>query len=206
MEDGKMSRSAQTEYFQPVNLTCDSIHLNISENWSKVQSIHWMLPSAELITETKDKIKIVKANGFPYWIQIDRVGDDNFGYYTCIIVYQPQGKMTSEVQVVRWGLNIDGPDFTKLRDQYADQAVVGAIAAGILLGILGLSCVIWHYRYNARKRRDGLNKGDYEPTSRVYDNSAYNDIEIVKSEKPLEQPNGSSAQDATDQKEIDVHM
>ncbi|KAK6172865.1 hypothetical protein SNE40_016438 [Patella caerulea] len=190
----------QVEYFRGANLTCDSNMLNVSQNFNNIESIQWMLPDVSLITESTNTIKVIKRNMLAYTLMIDRVADDQFGYYTCIIVYKTtMVNENAEVKVVRWGLNINGPDFSKLRAEYARHAIVGAIAAGILLGVLGITCVIWHYRYNARKRRNEIKYA--ANASSEYNNKAYDDIDIEK-EKSHNKSNGESADSVV----IDEHM
>jgi hypothetical protein len=53
---------------------------------------------------------------------------------------------------MRWGVNVDGADFSELEEQYRHNAIVGAIAAAVMVVAIGGCCAVWNYRYARRLR------------------------------------------------------
>ena len=82
------------------------------------------------------------------------------------------------VSLVRWGLNVDGADFSDLEKQYRESAIIGAIAAAVMLIILGGGCLIWHFRYsrrdqNSRGRASGIEDDPKKTSEQLYHNQAF---------------------------------
>lgn len=125
-------------------------------------------------------------------LNITYINDDLFGYYTCVMIDE-----NDTVTLTRWGLNVDGADFSDLERQYRDNAIVGAIAAAAMLVLLGSGCIIWNYRYsrrlhdefnNERKENSGSNiEEDDDPkkyasasTTELYHNKGFDADEAVE--------------------------
>ena len=105
------------------------------------------------------------------------MADAQFGYYTCVMVPTAPGR---GARVARWGVNVQGADFSRLESQYRHSAVVGAIAAAVMLVLVGGGCVIWHFRYSTRSGRQGAGLEDGGPQKaapHVYHNQAQ-DVEM----------------------------
>ena len=102
-------------------------------------------------------------------INVTRADEDRFGYYTCVIIHNDH-----RVTVFRWGLNVDGADFSELEDHYKHSAVIGAIAAGVVLAVVGGGCLIRDLRYKKRGK-EGKEGEDFEKTasSQQFENGAF---------------------------------
>ncbi|XP_067663926.1 uncharacterized protein [Haliotis asinina] len=166
----KESMDITVRYFVDVSLHCDSLALNISDNMSQVQKLYWILTDGVLVDGTSNNLPqnlALSTNGFT--LNITKVSDSMFGYYHCVILFKD-----NTVKAVRKGVNVDGADFTELHDQYRSNAIIGGIAAGVMVAIVGVSCLVWHYRF----KKDFNDREDlYKPDSTngtvvAYDNTA----------------------------------
>ncbi|XP_062615737.1 uncharacterized protein LOC134277421 [Saccostrea cucullata] len=172
-------QNIKVEYFSSATLPCDNKDLNFTMNpggQSGVASKYWILPTGSLVDNTS-KSDLVEKNVYRWTLSenfsnfnltINRVNDEDFGMYICVIVFRD-----STIKIVRRGLNLDGADFSKLEEKYKENAIIGGIAAACLFVVFSAACVIWQCRYSSREKRtqkEGLEKGD--PTEKAFDNSA----------------------------------
>lgn len=171
-------QNIKVEYYSRATLQCDNDKLNLSSsNQADVVSKTWILPNGNTVDNTS-KSDMVERN-VPRWtlsenfanfnLTLNRVDDDDFGMYTCIVVFK-----NDKIKVVQRGLNVDGADFSKLLETYRKNAITGGIAAACLFAVFAASCVIWHCRYSSRREKDqnkeGLETGD--PAMKTFDNAA----------------------------------
>lgn len=171
-------KDIKVRYFSSTILPCQENRTVIPDT----SQIFWITPDATVLTSTtpeKDFPQNVKLaqNNLITQLNITEVSDSQFGFYTCVMV-----KTNSEVVLARWGLNVDGADFSHLEEEYRKNAVVGAIAAGVMIALLGGTCLIWHFRYTKRSRpgesaenggvKDDLGK---PATSNVFHNQGYDE-------------------------------
>lgn len=123
----------EAEYFKSVRMRCE-----VGRN----ETIHlWILPSGEVLRPTNENaVNHVSLKDDGAILEIDRVDDEQFGMYLCIV------GVGDSIKVIKHGLNIDGPYYG---DEYGKRvrhsAMIGGIcAAGTLLIIVGL-CLINAY-------------------------------------------------------------
>ncbi|XP_046371977.2 uncharacterized protein LOC124146007 [Haliotis rufescens] len=166
----KASMDKTIRYFADISLQCDSLALNISDDMSQVRKLYWILTDGVLVDSTSTNLpKNVALSANSYTLNITKISDPMFGYYHCVILFN-----NNTVQAIRRGVNVDGADFTELHDQYRSNALIGGIAAGVMVAIVGVSCLVWHFRF----RKDFNDREDlYKPdkingTSVAYDNTA----------------------------------
>lgn len=139
-------------YFSDVSMICDHPDLQISQQ-TDVRSLAWILPDGELIDSFRRPdpklYQMSRMNGSldSYNLTAMNINDAVFGYYTCIVVYDSQ---TKGVNVIRWGLNVDGADFTELMQTYQENAIIGGVAAAAMLVVIMAVCLLWHFRFNNR--------------------------------------------------------
>ncbi|XP_071088234.1 uncharacterized protein [Haliotis cracherodii] len=182
----KASMDKTIRYFTDISLQCDSLALNISDDMSQVTKLYWILTDGVLVDSTSTNLpKNVALSANSYTLNITKISDPMFGYYHCVILFN-----NNTVQAIRRGVNVDGADFTELHDQYRSNAIIGGIAAGVMVAIVGVSCLVWHFRF----RKDFNDREDlYKPdkingTGVAYDNTA---VEMEDKEPPTEEkPNG----------------
>ncbi|BFZ24051.1 hypothetical protein BsWGS_27090 [Bradybaena similaris] len=140
------------KYFSDVSMICDHPDLQISQQ-ADVRSLAWILPDGELIDSSRrPDPRLYQLSGIndrldSYNLTAMDINDAVFGYYTCIVVYNSQVK---PVNVIRWGLNVGGADFTELMQTYQDNAIVGGVAAAAMLVAIGAVCLLWHFRFSNR--------------------------------------------------------
>ncbi|XP_012937114.1 uncharacterized protein LOC106011564 [Aplysia californica] len=194
-------------YFSDVSLLCDHPGLNITDNPSTVNSISWVLPDGTTIDAnsllndrkyvlsgpdddvslpTRDRPAFDAFN-----LTVLRVDDDVFGYYTCVIVRSvTPGSGDAPISVVRWGLNVDGADFSELLETYKENAIIGGAAAAGMLVLVGGGCLFYHCRYSSRKS-DGDASDDDDDKEGVtngvalsYNNDGFksSDVEVINVE------------------------
>ncbi|KAK7089678.1 uncharacterized protein [Littorina saxatilis] len=164
----------------------------------------WITPGATVIdgpgSEFPKNVELVNKTEI-HMLNVTKVDDDQFGYYTCVII-----NSMGNVTLMRWGVNVNGADFSALEEQYRESAIIGAIAAGVMLVVVGGACIIWNYRYskrsrsgNSSERSSSIEDDLKKPSPHMYANEAYvsshvvtpADIEMV--ETPDEKTNGSAA-------------
>lgn len=146
-------------YFTDASMTCDHPSLDVTLS-NDIASISWLLPDGTLVASDSDLDPDMYAftpasTGFEplfatYNLTALQVDDPSFGFYTCVVVYKTPQKTPS---VVRWGLNVNGADFTDLLETYQTNAIIGGSAAAAMLLIVGGGCLIWNVR-NSRRSHD----------------------------------------------------
>ena len=212
-----VKRDITVPYFDNVPMVCDDISLNLTSRHQtvnhQVKSISWILPDGTTITKDslhkpnahrpkyvfsspKEDVPQPQADAFAsYNLTVLNVDDDNFGYYTCVIVHDDLS-----ISVVRWGLNIDGADFSELMDTYRENAIIGGIAAAGMLVLVGGACLIWNFRYANRRGDDDIIRGGAVTVvgqTRDYDNAGFKSdvtsgIEMAEVEVRVEGAEGKS--------------
>ncbi|XP_060073305.1 uncharacterized protein LOC132553110 [Ylistrum balloti] len=176
-----LADNIKVEYFNTTTLKCDNSKLNITTNpgnAANIQAKYWILPSGEKIDNTsiskiqRGKLAWIISDWFDFSLTITDVNDEDFGMYYCVIV-----RNNYQVDVIPKGLNIDGPDYSKLIKRYRHNAMVGGIAAGSLFVIICGACLIHHFRYSSKRtdRKEGI-----ELDGGCYDNEAVNASDGLK--------------------------
>ena len=118
----------QVEYFKSFQMTCEFDH-----DETDVKKVYmWILPNGEILRpggeKTADHISI-KNDGMI--LEVDRVDDELFGLYMCIV------DIGSDIEVIKRGLNIDGPYYGPDHDKkLKHNAMIGGICAGAVLIVL----------------------------------------------------------------------
>ena len=99
-----------------------------------IQKVYmWILPNGQIIRpgdvgNTADHISL-KNNGMA--LEIDRIDDEHFGRYMCIV------DVGSDIKVIQRGLNVDGPYYgPKHYEKFKHNAMIGGICAGAVLVLL----------------------------------------------------------------------
>ena len=78
----------------------------------------------------------------------------------------------------RYGLNIDGADFSELIKQYEENAIVGGVAAATMLVLVGGACLLWNCRYANRHFPD--DEGDVIEEQKSHSNAGFrSDMEMT---------------------------
>ncbi|CAL1548335.1 unnamed protein product [Lymnaea stagnalis] len=180
------------KYFADVSMVCDHPELNITLA-TDVLSLSWMFPDGGVRdANTRPDRRFYSLLGpdtsrdprySAYNLTAHSVDDRVFGYYTCIVVYSRPEKPPA---VIRWGLNVDGADFSELMETYKTNAIIGGCAAAAMLLIVGGGCLIWNIRNN--RRSDSRNSGGE-------DKEVYEDAEEVPKEKINVQHNQAYSSD-----------
>ena len=160
-------------YFTSTYFYCESHAVNTSHLRTSIESVTWILPDNTILKQGQMwKKATVSAGG--YNITISEINDDVFGYYYCIVVMNPMGNVPSEVKSIQFGLNIDGADFSDLREHYRKSAIIGGIAAAVMAVVFGVGCLVWHYRYTAKQNdQNGSVAMKHESHIQAYDNAMY---------------------------------
>lgn len=161
-------------YFVEVTLDC---WLNMSmPHASNIHKRYWIFPNGKTYDSDSDapicrNEKCWTMDPTGYNITLKRINDEDFGVYYCINVMHD-----NTIHVERRGLNVDGPYYGDLLEQYKENAMVGGIAAAVLFVFLAGSCLLWNCRYNKRKGIKGdMGNGDLTDINMVhsqYDNKA----------------------------------
>ena len=163
--------------------------------------VFWITPDNAVIQPSTPQSQlpaniVVPPGGHVSEINVTNVSDDSFGYYTCVMVTG-----SGEVMLARWGLNVDGADFSDLEEQYRRNAVIGAIAAAVMVVVVGGACLVWHFRYSRRGQLSGRGAEEdlKKPSPHLYDNGAFagksaTDMEMAETTTvPVENGTGSGA-------------
>ena len=164
--------------------------------------VFWITPDASVIEETTPESQlpknVIRVNGTVIsMLNVTKVDDDQFGYYTCVMISESSRAVT----LARWGLNVDGADFSDLEKQYRESAVIGAIAAAVMLVVLGGGCLIWHFRYSRRDQNSsgpasGIEDGPKKTSEQLYHNRRAFDNPTADVEAADDMGNGSAASTA----------
>ncbi|OWF41292.1 uncharacterized protein LOC110462693 isoform X2 [Mizuhopecten yessoensis] len=169
-----LTDNVKVEYFTTVTLACDNRDLNITTipgNGGDIQAKYWILPSGEKIDNTstakmqKGKLSWTISDWFNYSLTVTNVNDEDFGVYYCVLVMP-----NYHVEIVQKGLNVDGPDYSKLIERYRHNAMIGGIAAAVLFIVICGACLINHFRYSSKRSKNGKEGGELD--GGYYDNAA----------------------------------
>lgn len=176
------------EYFSDVLLPCSASTLrNSSENSDIVLTEQiWLLPDGGVIQKghaasNPANIQLFEEDG-TLMLCINKIDDINFGVYWCIQVWN-----NTSIRAIRHTINIDGPPLHEFYEQQKKNAIVGAIAAGVVLFVVIVTYVIWYFKCSEkvkRKRRlvEDLSKGINRYSTQIYDNVGM-EVYIKKTEK-----------------------
>ncbi|KAK3606355.1 hypothetical protein CHS0354_041992 [Potamilus streckersoni] len=129
------------KFYQPAYLSCSH------PKSTQVQA--WILPTGEVIKypfkgHYSERVSIFDHGQL---LSVRKTDNDDFGLYICIVMVSNRGLMT-----IKHGVNVDGPYYDpKQAENYRRNAIIGGIAAGI---ILVLSIMLWIISDNCRKGRD----------------------------------------------------
>ena len=181
------------EYFEKVDLDCAKFYKD-SNVIHSVQA--WILPSGEVwmpgaVTDFRSGHIDIRNNGFV--LSIDRLDDDDFGMYYCIVDTGANG-----THIVKIGINVDGPYYgPELMKEIKHDAMVGGIAAGcvlVLLIILWLFCTyctktpapptVVIIKDDQNKPEAG-NKPEAVQMTKIGDSVYYNADEVVAQVEPI---------------------
>ncbi|GFS11711.1 endonuclease-reverse transcriptase [Elysia marginata] len=192
-------------FFSNVSMTCDHPSLNVSSA-SNVRDVSWVLPDGTNVDSNEDvNNKLFSFSNHTYDsgktldlynLTAKKIDDDMFGYYHCVVQYT-----TSEVAVIRWGLNVNGADFSDLLDDYRENAVIGGIAAASVLLVIGGCCLFWNSRYS--KRQEEREDEDVHTKDAKTDTMV---VVSVRDDTERKFNNAAYKEDVDDEATIDVHM
>ncbi|XP_045203900.2 uncharacterized protein LOC123556899 [Mercenaria mercenaria] len=166
------------KYFSDVSIICNETSFqNTSERNNDdpvVMNRIWLLPNGDIIrtapnSDSLAKVHVSQLNDTSV-LHIRKIDDVDFGVYWCIQVWND-----SSISVVKHTVNIDGPPMHEFYEQQKKNAIVGAISAGVVLGIILLVYIVWYFQCSEkmkRKRRltDDLAKGINRYSTQIYDN------------------------------------
>lgn len=164
------------EYFSDVLLPCsDSSLRNSSEDSDLVLTNQvWLLPDGGIVQKGQaasnpSNVQLFEDGG-TIMLRINKIDDINFGVYWCIQLWNK-----TSIRAIRHTINIDGPPLHEFYEQQKKNAIVGAIAAGVVLFVVIVTYVIWYFRCSEkvkRKRRlvKDLSKGINRYSTQIYDN------------------------------------
>ncbi|KAL4230066.1 hypothetical protein ACF0H5_010451 [Mactra antiquata] len=154
-------------YYKPVTLSCDIDQYNITDVPS-IDTRYWLIPNGELISEQSHTDNLHFNQNFS--LSINKIDDEDFGYYYCILV-----RSDKTVDTIRHAVNVNGADFGNLLEKYRKNAITGGIAAGVLFVIVTGFCFVWRLRY---QRKDQRNRAVNELDKAIdgYDLKAYDNV------------------------------
>ena len=138
------------EYFKSIEMNCE-LEANTTATAERV--LLWVLPDGQVIRPNGDtKVDHVFLKNDGRNLMIDRVDDDLFGLYLCIV------DVDNNIKVVKQGLNIDGPYYGLEHDErIKHNAMIGGICAG---GALFLIVSIWIvYTYCCKNKKNKEQSG-----------------------------------------------
>lgn len=180
----------RVKYFSNVSMFCDHPQLNVTKR-NDVQSLVWVFPDGGTFQSSREPDrKLFHLSGHSpslpaYNLTALNINDPVFGYYICVVIYQSR---ETPISVVRWGLNVDGADFSELLKTYEENAIVGGVAAAAVLALVAAGCLVWHFRYDNRHSKlsiheedDAVYQGVTKTTVMAYDNEGYVQGDLVDS-------------------------
>ena len=143
--NGTTSTSYQIEYYKSVQMNCEFDHTETVV----IQKVYmWILPNGQILRpgdvgNMENHISL-KNNGMA--LEIDRIDDEHFGRYMCIV------DVGSDIKVIQRGLNVDGPYYgPEHYEKFKHNAMIGGICAGAVLVLL-ISIWIGHNLYHKSNR------------------------------------------------------
>lgn len=124
--------------------------------------LYWILPDLTVMNRSdyKDFQTIdgpagwyVSPNGTS--VEVFLVQERHFGFYHCVFSNRSSGRdgggsgsSSSSVEVIKKGLNYDGPYLGDLWPLYEKPVVIGCVAAGIFAALFAVLCVVYEARFH----------------------------------------------------------
>lgn len=115
--------------------------------------LYWILPDLTVMNRSdyKDFQTIdgpagwyVSPNGTS--VEVFLVQERHFGFYHCVFSNRSSGG--GSVEVIKKGLNYDGPYLGDLWPLYEKPVVIGCVAAGIFAALFVVLCVVYEARFH----------------------------------------------------------
>ncbi|GFN88113.1 hypothetical protein PoB_001461900 [Plakobranchus ocellatus] len=211
--------NTKVPFYSSPSMTCDHPLLNITLS-DDVKAISWVFPDGTNVYSASDVNPRQYVFSEPdssttgpnssifalYNLTALEIDEDQFGYYLCVVEYTNTGSDVKPAAVIRWGLNVNGADFSDLLKTYRENAIVGGAAAAALLVLVGGGCLFWNVRYG----NQGLDDND---------DDAEEDVSDLKNQKPIVEvidaaqennaknfDNAAYKEDIEESAVVDVHM
>lgn len=140
--------------------------------------LYWILPDLTVMNRSdyKDFQTIdgpagwyVSPNGTS--VEVFLVQERHFGFYHCVFSNRSSGDGGSSVEVIKKGLNYDGPYLGDLWPLYEKPVVIGCVAAGIFAALFAVLCVVYEARFHeeievtaAAAERESIASGEKRPS------------------------------------------
>lgn len=145
-----IKESYKAEYFTNVSLPCNYTNHNLSYPAVPVPiKRYWVLPNGTVLPDTfpgDEKFYVEKPD---FNLFVARIDDPDFGWYHCALLWN---NWDYKVDVIRIGLNEDGPYYERLLRELEKNLIIGSVCAGAFFIICMFGC--WFWNYKAKKKRD----------------------------------------------------
>ena len=204
-QDGAKKRyinDIKVRFFDTVSMTCDHELLDIAAS-TDVEKISWVFPDGTNVFSSADVDPKLYTFQEPksvttlelYNLTALDVDEDQFGYYFCVVEYSEVSKKS--VAVIRWGLNVNGADFSELLKRYRQNAIIGGAAAAVVLLLVGGACLFCNIWNSSRDPED--DDGEYGKAGR-------DGVAVSRGNNESAFHNTSFKGDADDEAVVDVYM
>ena len=147
-----IKESYNAEYFTNVSLPCNYTLHNLSYPAVPVPiKRYWIIPNGTVLADTflgDWKFRIEKLEP-DFRLYVAAIDDVDFGLYHCVLLWN---NWDYQVDIIRIGLNEDGPYYEKLLRELEKRIIIGAVCAFAFFLICMFAC--WFYNYKAKKKRN----------------------------------------------------
>lgn len=147
-----IKESYTAEYFTNVSLPCNYTLHNLSYPAVPVPiKRYWVIPNGTVLPDTflgDGKFSVEKPD---FNLYVASINDPDFGLYHCAILWN---NWDYKIDVIRIGLNEDGPYYEKLLRELEERLIIGSVCAGAFFLICMFGCWFWNYRTKKKTNRE----------------------------------------------------
>ena len=143
--------SYTAEYFTNVSLPCNYTLHNISyPPFPDPIKKYWVLPNSTVLLDTflGDEKFSIQNPGF--YLYVASISDEDFGLYHCVLLWN---NWDYKVDVIRIGLNEDGPYYEKLLRQLERNIIIGSVCAAVFFLLCMFGCWFWNHKTKKKNER-----------------------------------------------------
>ena len=147
---GAFKESYTAEYFTNVSLHCNyTLHNLTYPPFPDPIKKYWVLPNSTVLPDTflgDSKFVIQKPEFILY---VGDINEEDFGLYHCVLLWN---NWDYHVDVIRIGLNEDGPYYEKLLRQLERNLIIGSVSAAVFFMICMFGC--WYWNHKTKKKNE----------------------------------------------------
>ncbi|XP_052819640.1 uncharacterized protein LOC128245499 [Mya arenaria] len=164
----------QSRYYTNTTLHCDIEGLNLP----RVTFKYWILPNGTTLQYWHNNGSKFTVGEWPiYNLTIADVTAEDFGYYYCVIFWDPRLFLASSVKI---GLNTDGANFDDLKARYVYHVYIGSVVAGATALAISSLCLLYWCKYSEQNTVNEVKDANLSDENNSESNAHKKDTMLIR--------------------------